>query len=141
MASSGVEAVERAQTGITHRHVLPPFPPGTGGATQIGPKRAFQVKLGNGLTSSRVATTFTVHAGLIVHRRLSLIFMAMGAPQAHAKLGNYPENGFEESDPVLAIWSCGRGGRRERVGVSRASSHRRIVARNGSTATPAKASG
>src|SRR5215472_7642328 len=36
------------------------LPAGTGGATQIGPKRTFQIKLGNGLTSSRVATTFTV---------------------------------------------------------------------------------
>jgi hypothetical protein len=28
-------------------------------------------------------------AGLIVYRLLSLIFMAMGAPQAHAKLGRH----------------------------------------------------
>jgi len=37
-----------------------------GGATQIGSKRAFLIKLKNGLTSSRVLTTFAVHAGLIV---------------------------------------------------------------------------
>jgi tetratricopeptide (TPR) repeat protein len=54
---------------------------------------------------------------------------------------SYPEAGFEENEPVLAIWSCGRGGRGERDGVSRAPSHKRIVARSGATATPANASG
>ena len=33
-----------------------------GGATQIGSKRTFQIKLIDGLTSSRVQTTFAVHA-------------------------------------------------------------------------------
>src|SRR5215472_3078019 len=28
MLPPGVEAVERTQRGVTHRHVLPPFPPG-----------------------------------------------------------------------------------------------------------------
>jgi hypothetical protein len=37
-----------------------------GGATQIGAKRTFPIKLKNGLTSSRVQTTFAVHARLIV---------------------------------------------------------------------------
>src|SRR5215469_2067596 len=36
------------------------LPAKTGGATQIGSKRTFQVKLGSGLALSRVATTFTV---------------------------------------------------------------------------------
>jgi hypothetical protein len=36
-----------------------------GGATQIGSKRTFPIKLKNGLTSSRVQTTFAVHARLI----------------------------------------------------------------------------
>jgi hypothetical protein len=52
-----------------------------------------------------------------------------------------PDTGFEDNYPVLPISSCGRGGRGERDGVSRAPSHRRIVARSGATATPAKASG
>jgi hypothetical protein len=65
-----------------------------------------------------------------------------GESKGRAKqLGNYPETGFEENHPVQSIWSCGRGGRGERDGVSRAPSHRRIVARSGATATPAKASG
>jgi hypothetical protein len=58
-----------------------------------------------------------------------------------AQAVDYPETGFEEIDPVLAIWSCGRGGTGERVGVPRASSHSRIVTRSGATATPAKTSG
>jgi transposase len=33
-----------------------------GGATQIGSKRTFPIKLINGLTSSRVQTIFAVHA-------------------------------------------------------------------------------
>jgi hypothetical protein len=36
------------------------------GATQIGSKRTFQIKLRHGLTSSRVQTIFAVHARLIV---------------------------------------------------------------------------
>ena len=55
--------------------------------------------------------------------------------------GNYPETGFEDNYSVLPISSCGRSGRGERDGVSRAPSHRRIVARSGATATRAKASG
>ena len=42
------------------------LPASRGGATQIGSKRTFQIKLRNGLTSSRVQTTFAVHARLIV---------------------------------------------------------------------------
>jgi hypothetical protein len=37
------------------------LPARMGGATQIGSKRTFQIKLTNGLTSSRVQTTFAVH--------------------------------------------------------------------------------
>jgi len=43
------------------------LPARMGGATQIGSKRTFQIKLIDGLTSSRVQTTFAVHAWLIVH--------------------------------------------------------------------------
>src|SRR5215472_202609 len=59
-------ASSRRGSGRTHakRRYTPSrattLPAGTGGATQIGSKRAFQIKLGNGLTLSRVATTFTV---------------------------------------------------------------------------------
>lgn len=42
---------------------------------------------------------------------------------------------------MLLTWSCGRGGREDCVGVSRAASHRQIEVRSGATATPAKASG
>src|SRR5208337_470761 len=67
MASSGAEAAERAHIDVKHRHVLPPSRR-DGGATQIGSKRAFQIKLGYGLTSSRASTTFAVtRAGLILH--------------------------------------------------------------------------
>jgi hypothetical protein len=38
------------------------LPARMGGATQIGSKRTFQIKLIDGLTSSRVQTTFAVHA-------------------------------------------------------------------------------
>jgi hypothetical protein len=38
------------------------LPARMGGATQIGSKHTFQIKLTNGLTSSRVQTTFAVHA-------------------------------------------------------------------------------
>jgi len=38
------------------------LPARMGGATQIGSKRTFQIKLRHGLTSSRVLTTFAVHA-------------------------------------------------------------------------------
>jgi hypothetical protein len=38
------------------------LPTRMGGATQIGSKRKFQIKLRHGLTSSRVLTTFAVHA-------------------------------------------------------------------------------
>jgi len=67
MASSGAEAAERAHINVKHRHLLAPSRR-DGGATQIGSKRAFQIKLGYGLTSSRAFTTFAVtRAGLIVH--------------------------------------------------------------------------
>jgi len=59
-----METAEHALRGITHRHVLPPFPRGTGGATEIGSERASQVKLWNGLTWSRGSTIFAVpHRG------------------------------------------------------------------------------
>src|SRR5208282_514544 len=45
----GVEAAEHALTDIKHRHVLPPSCR-NGGATQIGSKRTFQIKLRDGLT-------------------------------------------------------------------------------------------
>jgi hypothetical protein len=42
------------------------LPTRTDGATQIGSQHASQTKLFRGLTSSRVATIFAVHARLIV---------------------------------------------------------------------------
>jgi hypothetical protein len=86
----GVEAVERTQRGVTHRHVLPPFPPGRVArhrlvqncAANQTRKRPHFIQSSHGPLPS--------HAGLIVHHRLSLIFMAMGAPQARAKLGSIP---------------------------------------------------
>jgi hypothetical protein len=68
-----------------------PLPVGTGGATQIGSKRTFQIKLGNGLTSSRVATTFTVPRPLDPTRADSdrFSFLWVGR-KAHAKLGSWP---------------------------------------------------
>lgn len=56
-----VEAAERARKRL---HTLTCYPPScrNGGATQIGSKRTFQVKLIDGLTSSRVLTAFAVHA-------------------------------------------------------------------------------
>jgi hypothetical protein len=55
------EAAERARKRL---HTLTCYPPScrNGGATQIGSKRTFQVKLIDGLTSSRMLTTFAVHA-------------------------------------------------------------------------------
>src|SRR5271166_1985723 len=87
MASSGAEAAERAHIDVKHRHVLPPSRR-DGGATQIGSKRAFQIKLGYGLTSSRASTTFAVtRAGLILHPPTRPIFIPMGGPQAHVNSG------------------------------------------------------
>jgi hypothetical protein len=51
-------SAERAKK-VAHRHVL--HPSGMGGATQIGSKRTFPIKLIDGLTSSRVQTIFAVH--------------------------------------------------------------------------------
>src|SRR6266567_1475139 len=62
----GVEPAERAL-----RHQTPSrattLPTRTDGATQIGSQHASQTKLLHGLTSSRFATIFAVHARLIVH--------------------------------------------------------------------------
>src|SRR5215472_6915367 len=88
MLPPGVEAVERTQRGVTHRHVLPPFPPG-------GVARHRLVQNVRSRSNSETASLhpelprpLPSHAGSIVHCRLDLIFMAMGAPQAHAKLGS-----------------------------------------------------
>src|SRR5271157_480187 len=57
---SGMEA---NRTHAKRRHTpsrATSLPAGTSGATQIGSKRTFLIKLGHGLTSSRVDTTFTV---------------------------------------------------------------------------------
>jgi hypothetical protein len=54
------------------------------GATQIGSKRAFPIKLKNGLTSSRVQTDLRRPRSISVHAQLNPIFMSMGGPQAHA---------------------------------------------------------
>ena len=67
----------------------PTLPTGMGGVTQISPKGALQAELGNGLPSSRVAAAFAVHAGLVLHRRLSS-FSWQWVLQAHAKLGSSP---------------------------------------------------
>jgi hypothetical protein len=62
----GVEPAERAL-----RHQTPSrattLPTRTDGATQIGSQHTSQTKPFHGLTSSRVATIFAVHARLIVH--------------------------------------------------------------------------
>ena len=80
----GVEAAERARKRL---HTVTCYHPSArmGGATQIGSKRTFPTKLINGLTSSRVQTIFAVHA-IDRTRRLDLIFMSIGGPQAHLKL-------------------------------------------------------
>jgi len=57
-----------------------------GGATQIGSKRAFPIKLKNGLTSSRVQTDLRRPRPMSVQHRLNPIFMSMGGPQANVKL-------------------------------------------------------
>ena len=83
----GVEAAEHAPKDITHRHVLPPSCR-NGGATQIGSKRTFQIKLGNGLALSRVTTTFAVPRSLDRIRadsnRFSLLWVGR---KAHANSG------------------------------------------------------
>ena len=70
-----------------------PLPAGTGGATQIGSKRAFQIKLKNGLTSSRVTTIFDVPRRLdrtpVDSARFSLLWVG---PQAHVELGSHRKN-------------------------------------------------
>jgi hypothetical protein len=57
----GVEAAERTRKGYTPSPATT-LPTRSSGATQIGSKRAFRIKLKNGLTSSRVQTIFAVHA-------------------------------------------------------------------------------
>jgi hypothetical protein len=70
----------------------PPFPSERRARHKIGSKRRFQIKLGSGLTSSRVATTFAVHASLIVHALTRSDFHPYGwAAEAHAKLGSNSE--------------------------------------------------
>jgi hypothetical protein len=57
---------------------------GRSGATQIGSKRAFPIKLKNGLTSSRVQTDPRRPRSISVHAQLNPIFMSMGGLQAQA---------------------------------------------------------
>jgi len=56
---------------------------GRSGATQIGSKRAFPIKLKNGLTSSRVQTDLRRPRSLSLHAQLNPIFISIGGPQAH----------------------------------------------------------
>src|SRR5215469_17789377 len=52
---------------------------------------------------SESSATRPSHAGSIVHCRLDLIFMAMGAPQAHGKLGSSPRSITAKVDRCLEI--------------------------------------
>src|SRR6266576_2991381 len=56
---------------------------GRSGATQIGSKRAFLIKLKNGLTSSRVQTDLRRPRSISLHAQCNPIFMSMGGPKAH----------------------------------------------------------
>jgi len=78
----GVEAAERTRKRLHTVTCYHPRP-GRSGATQIGSKRAFPIKLKNGLTSSRVQTDLRRPRSISVHAQLNPIFMAIGGPQAH----------------------------------------------------------
>jgi hypothetical protein len=80
------------------RHVLPPFLTPIDGATQIGSKRGFPIKLKNGLTSSRVLTTFAVHATWIVH--------APTQPNFHVNW--WAAGPWELKTPVAGVNKCNR---------------------------------
>src|ERR1700730_8527580 len=89
------------------RHYTPSrattLPARMGSATKIGSKRTFQIKLGNGLALSTVTTTFTVpRASDRTPVRLDLIFIHMGGPSAHVKLGTitWANDDEEGSTPV-----------------------------------------
>ena len=82
----GVEALERAAKYITHRHVLPPFPPG--GAA---PQRLVQNPHSGSI--SLAASTYPerrrpspFHAGFIIQCRPKPIFIPIGGPKAHPAL-------------------------------------------------------
>ena len=71
---------------VTHRHVLPPFPPGG-----VAPQKLVQ----NAHSGSNSATASTYperrrpspsHAGFIIQRRPDPIFMSIGGPKAHVTL-------------------------------------------------------
>ncbi len=71
------------EQGYTPSRATTPVP-ARSGATQIGSKRAFPIKLKNGFTSSTVQTDLRRPRSISVHAQLNPIFMSMGGPQAHA---------------------------------------------------------
>jgi hypothetical protein len=78
----GAQAAERTRKRLHTVTCYHPRP-GRSGATQIGLKRAFPIKLKNGLTSSRVQTDLRPPRSISVHAQLNPIFMSIGGPQAH----------------------------------------------------------
>ncbi len=72
------------EQGYTPSRATTPVPAWSG-ATQIGSKRAFPIKLKNGFTSSTVQTDPRRPRSISVHAQLNPIFMSMGGPLlAHA---------------------------------------------------------
>src|SRR5271165_6645100 len=83
----GVEAVEHAEKDVTHRHALPPFPPGTDGShswvqTRVPGhtrERPQLIQSDDGLHRSTPASSYRSSA--------DSIFISMGGPQTHMALG------------------------------------------------------
>src|SRR6202008_4639078 len=78
----GVEAAERTRKGYTPSRATTSAT-GRSGTTQIGSKRAFPIKLKNGLTSTRVQTDLRRQRSIRLHAQCNPIFMSMGGQKAH----------------------------------------------------------